>query len=527
MSEQYEYLIVGAGPAGLQLGYHLQQAGRNYLILEGSDMAGNFFRTFPRHRKLISINKVYTNCEETETNLRWDWNSLLGDNDQLLFKHYTKDYFPNADDLVKYLQDYARHYGLQVQYGVPVTSISKTEDGGFRVVGQGGEEYFCRCLVMATGLSTPYLPDVPGIELAEKYTEVTTDPSQFLNQRVLIVGKGNSGFETADNLIGTAALIHVASPQSLNMAWTTKFVGHLRAVNNNFLDTYQLKSQNAVLDATLKKIERRDGKYGVTFHYSHANGEEEEILYDRVILCTGFRFDDSMFEEGCRPRLVYNNKLPEQTSAWESTNVKDLYFAGTLMQMRDYKKKQSGFIHGFRYNVQTLHRLLEEKYHGEELPCVQLNAQPEELANAIIKRVNRTSALWQQTGFLCDLLVISDNNREARYYEELPIDYVHDRFGSNDHYYTITLEFGKIQDNPFSINREPDAARAASSAFLHPVVRRFKRGVQVSEHHLLEDLFGEWMKEDVHVRPLLAYFARELAIHDVPAEKREALSSGR
>ena len=43
---------------------------------------------------------------------------------------------------------------------------------------------------------------------------------------------------------------------------------------------------------------------------------------------------------------------------------------------------------------------------------------------AIVGRVNRTSALWQQFDFLCDLLVV-DPGAGARYYEELPLDYVH------------------------------------------------------------------------------------------------------
>ena len=49
-------------------------------------------------------------------------------------------------------------------------------------------------------------------------------------------------------------------------------------------------------------------------------------------------------------------------------NVPDLYFAGTLMQVRDFKKSTSGFIHGFRYGVRALHRMLERKYHGVEWP---------------------------------------------------------------------------------------------------------------------------------------------------------------
>ena len=74
---------------------------------------------------------------------------------------------------------------------------------------------------------------------------------------MFIIGKGNSAFETADNLTEHAAVIHVAGPRSINFAWRTHFIGHLRAVNNNFLDTYQLKTQNMVLDGDILRIERR------------------------------------------------------------------------------------------------------------------------------------------------------------------------------------------------------------------------------------------------------------------------------
>jgi thioredoxin reductase len=520
---QYEYIIVGAGPAGLQLGYHLEKAGHNYLILEEGSGPGSFFKTYPRHRKLISINKVFTGYDDTEVNLRWDWNSILSDSEEMLFKNYSKDYFPHADTLVRYLEDYARHFKLRVQYDVKVESIGRNEEGGFRVRGGDGKEFSCQRLVVATGFKHLYLPDVPGIELAEKYTEMSVEPQDFLNQRVLIVGKGNSGFETADNIIGTAALIHIASPTPIKMAWETKFVGHLRALNANFLDTYQLKLQNAVLDATIKRIEQRDGKYAVFVSYTHASGEEEELLYDRVLLCTGWRFDDSIFEPNCKPTLVINDKFPAQTIEWESVNVKDLYFAGTLMQMRDYKKKQSGFIHGFRYNVQALYHILEQKYHGREWPYASVEARAEDLAHAVLKRVNRTSSLWQQTGYMCDLIAMGDDGEPARYYEDMPADYVHgSAHGENDHYYTVMLEFGKPTGNPFSINREPVAESAASSSFLHPIVRRFSRGKLISEHHLLEDLFGEWRKEHVHVQPLIAYFSGELGKSAAPSSEAKA-----
>src|SRR5262249_59287236 len=95
---RFDYLIIGAGPAGLQLGYLLEKAGHSYLILEAGDTPGTFFKKFPRHRTLISSNKVYTGYDDLEKNLRWDWNSLLCDDERFLFKNYSKRYFPAADD---------------------------------------------------------------------------------------------------------------------------------------------------------------------------------------------------------------------------------------------------------------------------------------------------------------------------------------------------------------------------------------------------------------------------------------------
>ncbi|HEX8130891.1 MAG TPA: NAD(P)-binding domain-containing protein, partial [Pyrinomonadaceae bacterium] len=312
-----------------------------------------------------------------------------------------------------------------------------------------------------------------------------------------------------ENLIPTAAVIHVASPNPLNLAWKTHFVGHLRAVNNNFLDTYQLKSQNAIIDASIEKIERRDGKYVVSFNYTHADDEREDLVYDRVIAATGFRLDDSIFDESARPSLTINDRFPALTSEWESANVKDMYFIGTLMQVRDFKKSTSGFIHGFRYNIRTLYHMFEQKYHGNEWPSETLEATPEAVLDAIIRRVNKSSALWQQFGFLCDLIVMPEKAGEpARYYEELPVDYVHDTpLGESKHYYVVTLEFGKVMGDPFHIVRHPTPTQAEKSVFLHPVVRRFEGARLVAEHHLLEDLYGEWVKPDMHLEPLREFIA--------------------
>src|SRR5262249_40516319 len=142
----------------------------------------------------------------------------------------------------------------------------------------------CERLFMATGRA-PKLPDFEGAELCESYDRFSTNPGDFEDQRVFIVGKGNSAFETADCLMEHTKSIHVCSPTPLRLAWKTHYVGHLRAVNNNLLDTYQLKSGNTILDAHVLSVKKHgDGQFIVHIKYVHAEDQERYILVDRVLL---------------------------------------------------------------------------------------------------------------------------------------------------------------------------------------------------------------------------------------------------
>lgn len=522
-TEILDYLVIGAGPAGLQLGQLFGAAGREYRILERASGPGSFFHTYPRHGRLISINKPHTGTTDPELNLRMDWNSLLSADPELLFTRYSRRYFPAAEDLVRYLNDFATRLRLNIAYNTRVELIRREADC-FVLTDHNGQCHRGRRLVVATGVSQENTPAIPGIETAERYGTVSVDPEDFTDQRVLIIGKGNSALETADNLVETAAVIHVAGPRSIRFAWSSHYVGHLRAVNNNFLDTYQLKSQNALLDGEVQAIERRDGEYVVWFRFSRADEVVKQLRYDRVIVCTGFRFDASPFDPGSRPRLAVNGRFPALSSAYESVNVPDLYFAGTLMQERDFKKSTGGFIHGFRYAVRALSRILDSRYHATPWPSVAVGPVPSELVDAIISRVNRSSALWQQFGVLGDLLVIPGGGAAARYYEEVPVDFAHDTdFAGGDDYVTVTLEYGPDHDkvDPFDISVRRTAQNAADQAhdasYLHPVIRYFRRGKMHAVHHMAENLENRWDDALAHRRPLTDFLTRETTMATAPA----------
>ena len=81
------------------------------------------------------------------------------------------------------------------------------------------------------------------------------------------------------------------------------------------------------MDESINRIEKKDNNEYLC----------NDIEYDIVIRCTGFKFDDTIFDISCKPE-IYNNKIPILKGNYESKNIKNLFFGGTLTQFLDYKK---------------------------------------------------------------------------------------------------------------------------------------------------------------------------------------------
>ena len=530
MDSTWDYVIVGAGPGGVQLGYFFEKYGCSYKILEASLSVGSFFQKMPRRRELISFNRTSSIYDDAEIRLRWDWNSLLTDDYSFPFRKYSRRLYPQADELVRYLQGYAAHHDLAIQLDTRVCQATRLPQGGFLLQDQHGRSYRCRALILATGFSEAFVPDIPGIDLCEKYENAPMDPDAYEGQRVLFIGKGNSAFEVADLTIETAALVHLASPRPVQLAWNTRHPGHVRANHARLLDTYQLKTLHSALDCHVQRIVRDGDEFVVSVSYTHAESETEDLVYDRVVCCTGFKMKLDFCDESCQPEEVLEGRLPNINGMWESRNVSDLFFAGTLMQSLDFKRSSSAFIDGFRYNIRTLFHHLRERYEGQPYPARKLEAAPHSLMPAVISRVCRTSALWTQFGYLCDLLLVDEHGGTIEWREELSLPWVAETYVKHPHYYTITFEWGAWRGDVFNIERHPRAEMADASVFLHPIVRRYRGSEVVEAHHLLEDLFGTYSGRsetgvariragrdlsqwhwDEHEKPLLEFFTRHLA----------------
>ncbi|XP_070559160.1 FAD-dependent oxidoreductase domain-containing protein 2-like [Ptychodera flava] len=516
----FQYAIVGAGPAGVQMAYCMEKAGKDYIVLEKNDCPGSFFKVHPRHRTLISINKRFNYFPEKEFNLRHDWNSLLCDDMALQFKNYTEELFPPADALVEYMHDYVEKFNLKIRYNTDIVNIHREAvlDGKFRsrftLTDSEGNKTTCKVLLMGTGPVKPHDPDIEGIEHAVSYHDHSIDLKEYENKKVLILGGGNSAFETADHLAGSAALIHMCTRRPVKLAWDTHFVGNLRAVNNSILDMYHLKSLHALRQCdTLKFIKGDDGKISQVFNIELPNwdppgtGTFTAEGYDKVILATGWKFINiDMFDDSCKPDTHTLGRYPVLDEHWETT-VPDLYFIGTAMQARD-RRAASGFIHGFRYNVRSLSYMLGLRYDGDDLwkeVFPTLNA--DEIAKFMINRISLSSALYQlNQGFMCDVAVFKpeegpkrDGNETMKgtlqYYYELPHAWVlkNDYFMNQENMMIITIEDGHHRFPNASVTDffQPGDMNPRSckcTAFPQGAFRSYKNGTLTEELHICGSL---------------------------------------
>mmetsp|Transcript_16004 Transcript_16004/g.28526 ORF Transcript_16004/g.28526 Transcript_16004/m.28526 type:complete len:815 (+) Transcript_16004:101-2545(+) len=297
--EHHKYCIVGAGPAGVQLGHFMWSApgGRDYIILEQHPRAASFFSKYPIHRTLNSINRRHTRSGNLEFNLRHDWNSLLGGEETAgLFTKWSKEYWPPADTLVEYINAFAapQVQSGHLQFCQEVTQVSQCkksstptcayklsvrracapaldpnatclakksagDDDAARCSSSDGRaqkrKISCEALIMANGMWKPRIVEDWIRDLQEhsvRYDELTgIDAEAFENKSVLILGHGNAAVETADNIRNYARDIVVVSRSSHRFLQGTRYVGDVRARRTTHIDANSFKSYEGVTQLDL------------------------------------------------------------------------------------------------------------------------------------------------------------------------------------------------------------------------------------------------------------------------------------
>lgn len=499
----YQTIIVGAGPAGLQLGYFLEKEAIEYLILERADSAASFFQTYPHSGKLISINKPNTGRTDPEFNLRHDWNSLLEDG-PIRFTEYTDDYYPDHKDLVEYMNDYATRHKLKIKYNSNVKKITKNKKG-YVLHMSNGDIYTCEQLIMATGLSSPIYPNVidNSIVKPKHYGEYEKDYFKkeenlelFRNKSLVIIGNGNAAYELGNLLNPYCSTVFVQGRRPKEWALSTHYTGDLRSIYLPFFDTFLLKSLNAINRYDNIKLiinqETKTSKYVFSYLCSEECSKQHPLLresidgFDHVIYCTGWKFNQSIFDFPVN--TTANNKYPHITETYESSNNPNLFFIGSLMHSHDFKRGSGGFIHGFRYLIKYFFQL-----HYTQRYDISIINNIDELTKQFITRINTSSSLYQMYGQMCDIFYYNKTSDSFVYYNNMTnFSFISDTFSNDTTYFILQLEYGSPITNIMQIAEgrgDITKGKEIYSILLHPVIRVFNKEKKlIDEIHFVEDI---------------------------------------
>jgi putative flavoprotein involved in K+ transport len=180
--ESFDAIVVGAGQAGLSVGYHLSRRGLRFVILDAEARVGDTWRK------------------------RWDSLRLFTPArfdglDGMPFPGSPDD-FPTKDEMGDYLEAYVARFGLPVRTATRVERLSRENER--YVVRAGGRELEAPQVVVA--MANYQRPKVPGFagdlrdDIVQIHSADYRNPSQMREGGVLLVGAGNSGSEIAMEL---------------------------------------------------------------------------------------------------------------------------------------------------------------------------------------------------------------------------------------------------------------------------------------------------------------------------------------
>ena len=201
MTELHETdtLVIGASAAGLAAAACLRKAGVEFEIVEASDVVATAWR----HH----YDRLHLHTPKSAS-------SLPG-----LPMPSTWPRYPSRDQVVLYLEAYARHFGLEPHFGVEVTHLTRDGDGWTAETDQG--TWRARHVVVATGATRrPVRPTWPGME---SYVGDVLHSSDYTNGEawrggsVLVVGFGNSACEQAIDLVEHDVRTHLAVRSEVNV----------------------------------------------------------------------------------------------------------------------------------------------------------------------------------------------------------------------------------------------------------------------------------------------------------------------
>jgi putative flavoprotein involved in K+ transport len=187
MNTTVETAIIGAGQAGLSVGYHLQRRGRPFVILDAAGRLGDQWRQQWDSLRLYSPAK---------------YDGLPG----MPFEGPPWS-FPGKDQVADHLGQYAARFALPIRLRTRVSGLDADGTGGYVVTTNQGA-LRCRNVVVCTGTfghtpTVPALADLLDPAILQLHSSEYRRPSQLHDGPVLVAGASHSGTDIAYEVADT------------------------------------------------------------------------------------------------------------------------------------------------------------------------------------------------------------------------------------------------------------------------------------------------------------------------------------
>src|SRR5881409_2665060 len=311
--------VIGAGPCGLAVGVAAKRARLTCSLFDKGPVASSLMR-YPLYMTFFST------PDKLEIGVPF---VTAGDK-------------PTRREALTYYRKVAEHFELDVRQYHTVSRATRTRDG-FELVAQHPgstepETVSSRHLVFATGyFESPNPLRVPGEDLPH-VSHFFTEPHPYWQQRVVVIGGGNSAVEAALDLYRVGARVTLVH-----------FLGEFdRGVKPWILPdvTNRVKDGSIAVRWCSRVIEIRRSEVVIR---SEVDDRLETLSTDFVLALTGYRADLSLL----RLRGVDVDEttgVPHHDPTTMETNVRGVYIAGVLASGLDANKIfiENGRAHGAR-----------------------------------------------------------------------------------------------------------------------------------------------------------------------------------
>jgi putative flavoprotein involved in K+ transport len=194
MNMHYSVVIVGGGQAGLSISYCLMERGFDHIIFEKNRIA------------------------ESWRSKRWDSFCLVTPNWQCLlpgFPYNGSDPhgFMQKDDIVQYIEAYAKSFNPPLKEGVEVARVRKSQTHDvFELTTSIGNFTADQVVVAAGSYHTPKIPKIAERlpeSIIQLHASAYKNPQSLPAQGVLVVGTGQSGCQIAEDLHLAGKQVHL------------------------------------------------------------------------------------------------------------------------------------------------------------------------------------------------------------------------------------------------------------------------------------------------------------------------------